>query len=174
MSLKPLQQQQRQLSPIESAAHRLAGLVQNHVVSQLLLQQPQPTATLDPRQHQLLASCADVLEEAAAALPETLDAAESSRALGLALRHKAALNAATLLAWVQQRPQQLQFRSLQGQVAAGRATALQATVGVWLKSIECLRQMVSALSRVPSTMQAGCRYSTLAAAMLQQLKQSGK
>jgi hypothetical protein len=103
---------------------------------------------------------------AAAAIPP-------DRMLGIILRRKAARNVGTLFAWVQQRPQQLQLCTLEDMVDAGREHELPAAEALWFYSSHCLTLMGLAVAQVQEMARARCSAGTLAAAMLQQLDQSG-
>uniref|UniRef100_A0A383V9Z3 Uncharacterized protein n=1 Tax=Tetradesmus obliquus TaxID=3088 RepID=A0A383V9Z3_TETOB len=93
--------------------------------------------------------------------------------LGLLLRQQAARSAGTLLAWLQQRPEQLRFDVLQQVMESAAHGGSYATANMWMLSCECLVTMKKELSAAFIAAQPGCNAAALAAATLQQLEQSG-
>jgi hypothetical protein len=163
------QQHLQMLHDVEAPAIGLNTLLQSPEACQLL--QQLPPAVLTPEQYDLLAS-SDALMRAL--LRGIKQQRPTGRMLGLLLRHQAVHSAGTLMAWVQQRPEQLQFGLLQQRLDSHGACELATnTADVWVCSCECLVYMSTALAQAAQAPQAGCSTSTLAAAMLPQLEQSG-
>jgi hypothetical protein len=124
-----------------------------------------------------------LLEQLHAPLPSTSAAAtgagtaavEPARLLGTVLRHKAACSVGSMLAWTL-RPEQLQLKEmvLFGSCATDNERPYSPSAAdLWGLCNACLNLMGLLLEEhVPR--QATCKAETLAAAMLQQLEQSGE
>jgi hypothetical protein len=184
--------EQHPLKAAAEAATRLSDLLQDPEVSQQLQQPPaavptqqQQATTLTEGGSLILMQLNDLLlEQLHAPLPSTSAAAtgtgtaaiEPGRLLGTMLRHKAACGVGSMLAWTLQRPEQLQLKHmvLFGSCEADSERPYSPSVAdLWGLCSACLGLMGSLLEeRVPR--QATCRAETLAAAMLQQLEQSGE
>uniref|UniRef100_A0A383VIH0 Uncharacterized protein n=1 Tax=Tetradesmus obliquus TaxID=3088 RepID=A0A383VIH0_TETOB len=156
------QQHQKMLHDIEAKANRLHEVLQTPRASQVLQQLP-PAADETLEQHMLITAGALLLEDvvdiyeqlnaaaaaAATAAAATSTAAAPGRVLGLLLRQQAARSAATLLAWLQQRPKQLQFGLLQQrQDGDGGSEQLPTAVDAWVQGCKCLDMMSSELLAV--------------------------
>jgi hypothetical protein len=114
MALSQQQQQQQGkqllLSTTEQLAKYITQVAKDPALSQMLLQQTQPADPWTHRQVHLLANCCNALVELTLVMHQQHDAAAApNRRLGLVLRHQAVHSAGTLLAWLQQWPEQLQF-----------------------------------------------------------------
>jgi hypothetical protein len=180
-------QQQQQLQLVSQAvisAQNLDRLLQQPPALQQL-QQP-PAASPPVEQEQLIARCLNMLQLhidslnvqsapfASNSCPEA--AAGLHRMLSGVLRCKAARSAGVLLAWTLQQPELLQLGQLQDNFAKGEELVTNTTSTLWLKSSECLVMLNLALIAAESVPAAAgrCTEETLAAAMLQQLEQSGR
>jgi hypothetical protein len=195
----PEQQQEQHLRSVEDAARSLSKLFQAATTHQLLQQAP-PAGPLKAAQEQQVLSLTSAVTQltlgingqlrfetpavtaaAAAAAAATPRAAVLGRALGLALRHHAARNVGILLVWLQQQPQLLPFESLQrrlnrSDVGGSSPITVAAAAPAWMQCCNCLSVMTSALNACCAAGQlpGGCNAAALAAAMLQQLEQSGE
>lgn len=166
------QQQTRLPKHVEGAAALLDTMLQEPAVAQLLQQPPGTVWTHE--QQDVVTGCADALLLVVRGFSQQDDTSAPGHLLGLALRHKAALNAATLLSWTQQQPQHLPLGLLQQRDAGEGIKAYSPTTGtVWLRGAVCLSKLNTALVQAAGTPQAGCSVAALAAAMLRQLEQSG-
>jgi hypothetical protein len=186
----PEQQQEQRLRSVEDAARRLSILLQAPATQQLL-QQALPDGPLTAEQQQqvsgvvsavtkLTLAINDQLQDApaaggaAAGAAATTGAAVWGRMLGLALRHHAARNVGILLVWLQQQPQLLPFKTMQRRLSR-LDSSLPTTACAWMQCFSCLSVMTTALNACCTAGQlpGGCNAAALAAAMLQQLEQSG-
>jgi hypothetical protein len=190
--MPPLQQQREQhiqtsAAAIENVARSLSRLLQAAATHQLL-QQALPAGPLTAAQQQLVWRCADAAVQLslevtmtpalllAAAGAATTRAAVLGRTMGLALRHHAVRNVGVLLVWLQQQPQLLQFElEVQRQSRSDVDRSPPTTAYAWIECCDCLAMMTGALKEVCSAgrVPGGCNAAALAAAMLQQLEQSG-
>jgi hypothetical protein len=123
----------------------------------------------------LLTASAALLHAIATALMEQdATALATCRIVGLLLRQQTAHSAGTLVAWLQQQPEQLPFALLQRESDSGRALQQASTTAdVWLSGCQCLSLMIAALVNAAEAPQPACSVAALAASMLQQLEQSG-
>jgi hypothetical protein len=170
------EQQQPNHMLLEASARQLHVLLQSPAALQLLQHPPPgaaPTRCSTPEQHGLIGHSdlllAEIVEQC-----EQQDTAAPGRMLGLLLRQQAARSVGTLVAWLQQRPEQLQFSVLQQRIDSGRVVAERpTTANLFVVACECLKKMTGALVDAAESPQPGCSTAALAAAMLQQLEQSG-
>uniref|UniRef100_A0A383VLF2 MYND-type domain-containing protein n=1 Tax=Tetradesmus obliquus TaxID=3088 RepID=A0A383VLF2_TETOB len=171
------QQREQMLQSLEAAARRLHALLQSQPASQLL-QQPPPAAAADlTHQQQDLLTSSDMLLQALLETHKQLHAAAAApapgRALGLVLRQQAARSAGTLLVWLQQRPERLRFDLMQQMLLSGADADAAITAVLWMRACAWLDIMAQGLAIAEQAPQPGCSVAALAAAILQQLEQSG-
>jgi hypothetical protein len=161
---------------LEAPTRLLHEIVQSPAALKLL-QQPPPGAAPTVEQRDLIGQTNMLLSTIAEQcnLQDTATAAATGRMLGVLLRQQAARSAGTLVAWLQQQPEQLQISLLQQELDEADETkpAIITTANVWMSGLMCLNGMAEALVKIVESPQPGSSSAALAAAMLQQLEQSG-
>jgi hypothetical protein len=137
----------------EAPALRLQKLLQGPEACQLL--QQMPPAVLTPEQYDLLASSHALCVMIITVVKQQQQSV--GHTLGLLLRQQAARSAGTLVTWLQQRPEQLQFSLLQQRLDSNRACNQTInTAEVWVRACECVVFMSAALVEAAQAPQAGC------------------
>lgn len=171
------QQHEQMLQTMESVARQMHALLQHPVACQVLQQTP-PAADPTPAQKELLA-CSNELCVSVGTVLQRLrvsatPVAARGRAVGLLLRQQAARSLGTLLAWLQQQPEQLRLDLLQQQLQQDQARTRPLTAAeFWRGVCSCLYAMCAALSEAVQAPQPGLNAAALVAAIMQQLEQSG-
>jgi uncharacterized protein with PIN domain len=186
------------LEAAEEVAKSLLELLQEPEVSQQLQETPAAPSTQQQQQQAVALTARGTI--AVALLNEALRrqlqftlsagstatgtaAVEPGLLLGTVLRHKAACAVGTCLAWTLRRPEQLQIRHLLASscaaadgpsCAADGGLSLPTAAALWEQSSDCVNLMGLLLNAEQKSRQAACAAETLAAAMLQQLEESGK
>jgi hypothetical protein len=153
---------------LEEPARQLHNLLQSPAATQLL-QQPPPDAVSTQEQYNLLSPMRAHLMTVRLGCEQNHRRTAPGRVLGLLLRQHAAHSAGTLVAWLQQRPEQLRLDELPQRPVGSTATA----AALWVEGCECLMRLALAHVAAVEVPQQGCNAVALAAAMLQQLHQSG-
>jgi hypothetical protein len=167
------EQQQHDQQQLEAPARHLRILLQQPWASQLL-QEPPPGAVLTLEQSKLISASHVLLHGIVTAIHEQCRTEPApGRLIGLLLRQQTALSAGSLVAWVQQRPEQLPFDLLQQRIDNLEQELASSTADVWLRGCECISGIIAALAKAIEAPQPGCSIAALAAATLQQLEQSG-
>uniref|UniRef100_A0A383VLK6 Uncharacterized protein n=1 Tax=Tetradesmus obliquus TaxID=3088 RepID=A0A383VLK6_TETOB len=168
------QQHEQTLRDMEASARQLHELLQTRSASRLLQQPPPAAATATHKQKELIAYSDIYTAKILKALQlQTAEAAAAApgRMLGLLLHHKAVHSVGTLLAWLQQRPEKLQFHLIQ-QANAAKLRGSTPT-DVWGSACNALMALSRELWAAQQAPQPACSAAALAAATLQQLEQSG-
>uniref|UniRef100_A0A383V4W0 MYND-type domain-containing protein n=1 Tax=Tetradesmus obliquus TaxID=3088 RepID=A0A383V4W0_TETOB len=153
-------QEQRQA---RDAAHTLQQLL-SRPSSKQLLQRPPPAAPLTAEQAAFATRCCASLEQLGKALPFS-GAASDGQILHVLLSEQAACSVGTLLAWLQQRPQQLRLAQIQVQATPAARNTLKA---VWVESTAVFLGMT-----VASNSMSASEAAPLVVELTQQLQQSG-
>lgn len=153
-------QEQRQA---REAAHTLQQLL-SRPSSKQLLQRPPPAAPLTAEQAAFATRCCASLEQLGKALPLS-GAASDGQILHVLLSEQAACSVGTLLAWLQQRPQQLRLAQAQVQATPAARNTLEA---VWVESTAVFLGMT-----VASNSMSASEAAPLVVELTQQLQQSG-
>jgi hypothetical protein len=163
----------RRLRQAEDVARKMKVLLSSPIISQLL--QHSPPAALTAEQEAQLSCCCDVINQLAGALNEAPSL--RLRLVDAMLKQQAGCSIGSVVAWVQQQPEQ-QLLNLtavtvaghQGSVpkafAAGRAPA-----ATWAVGVDVLRHFAVEAAEHNLDSAGAC---SLAANLTQQLDQSGK
>jgi hypothetical protein len=184
-------EEQHSLEAAVDAARRLSSLLQDPEVSQQLQQAPAAPSTQQQQATKLTLGGTWILvhlnnmlrlqlhapapSTSAAATGADTAALEPARLVSSLLRHKAACAVGTILAWTLQRPEHLQLTEmLTSAFKADEGLTPPTAADLWVQSSACVTLMGSSLVAERMSRHATCREETLAAAMLQQLEQSGK
>jgi hypothetical protein len=191
--MPPRRVEEQPFKAAEEVAKLLSTLLQDPEVSQQLQQPPaalptqqQQVVTLTAKGTLLLVQLNQLLRGQLQAPSPSVPAATTGtgtaalkpgRLLGCVLRHKAACAVGTMLAWTLQRPEQLELKEMlinARTAIEGPYVCVPAAADLWDTSCKCLTLMGLSVVEEQMVRQASCRAETLAAAMLQQLDQSGK
>jgi hypothetical protein len=153
----------RRIKHAEGIDRELHKHLSSSPLSELL--QRTPPAALTAQQDVRLLHCGSLLEQMAAAFETADEAAVDLRLLEALLQQQAMRSAGTLIAWVQQRPEQLlAVKSVLGIPGDGAS-------GCWAAGVQFLDRAAAKAGDLDHTSAAACQMS---ANMVQQLDQSGE